>query len=90
MTDASTLAPQPAHRWITILDGCRLRHLPRERGLSQEKLADQAGISLTTIARLERQHRASCRGRTLARLAAALHAEPAALTPPPAGTATVL
>ena len=44
---------------------------PTER-LSQEKLADLAGISLTTVARLERQSPAPCRSWTLARLAIAL------------------
>ena len=33
-----------------ILDGQRLRQLRRQRGLSQEELADQAGVSLTTVA----------------------------------------
>ena len=83
MTDASTLAPRPAQRWTTTLDGRRLRQLRRQHGLTQARLAGQAGISAATVARLENQPRASCRYRTLARLAAALHAEPAALTPPP-------
>jgi DNA-binding transcriptional regulator YiaG len=46
----------PPHTFI--LDSrllCQLRH---QRGLSQSDLADQAGISLTTVARLERQSRA--------------------------------
>lgn len=63
-----------------ILDGHRLRQLRRQRGLSQEELADQAGVSLTTVARLERQLCASCRGRTLGRLARALGEQPAATT----------
>lgn len=58
--------------WITELNGHRLRHLRRQHGLSQGALADQAGISLTTVARLERQHRSLCRTWTLAALAAAL------------------
>jgi DNA-binding XRE family transcriptional regulator len=58
--------------WITDLDGQRLRDLRRQHGLSQGALADQAGISLTTVARLERQHRSPCRRWTLAALAAAL------------------
>jgi len=53
----------------------------RWHGLSQEQLADQAGISLTTVRRLERQHTAPCRCRTLARLAYALGEDPARLTP---------
>lgn len=54
------------------MDGQRLRHLRRQRGLSQGALADQAGISLTTVARLERQRRSPCRTWTLAALAVAL------------------
>lgn len=63
---------RPAGRWTTVLDGQRLRHLRRQHGLSQEELAERAGLSLTTVARLEREHRSPCRTRTLARLAAAL------------------
>ena len=66
--------------WTTTLDGSRLRQLRRQHGMSQEQLADQAGISLTTVTGLERQHRAPCRGRTLARLAAALSEDPSTLT----------
>jgi DNA-binding XRE family transcriptional regulator len=80
-SDAATPAnPQNSRtprRWITIADGQRLRRQRRQRGLSQEALADQAGISLTTVARLERQHRSPCRTWTLARIAAALDEHPA-------------
>jgi DNA-binding Xre family transcriptional regulator len=79
---ASTASVRPARPQTTILDGPRLRQLRRERGLSQEKLAHQAGISVTTVARLERQARASCRGRTLGRLAAALGEEPTTIVCP--------
>ena len=75
---ASAGSPRPAPPRTTVLDGQRLRELRRERGLSQERLADRAGMSLTTVARLEGQARASCRGRTLGRLAAA----PASSPPP--------
>jgi transcriptional regulator with XRE-family HTH domain len=71
-----------AQRWTTAVDGVRLRHLRHQQGLSQEELASQAGISLTTMRRLERQPSAPCRCRTLGRLAAALDEEPARLTPP--------
>ena len=54
-----------------------MRELRREHGLSQEALADRAGISLATVARLERQSPGSVPGRTLARLAAALDEQPA-------------
>jgi DNA-binding XRE family transcriptional regulator len=65
-----------------VIDGQRLRQLRLQHGLSQEKLADRAGISLTTMARLERQPRASCRGRTLGRLAAALGEQTATIAEP--------
>jgi transcriptional regulator with XRE-family HTH domain len=68
-------------RWTTILDGARLQELRRQRGLSQEGLATAAGISLTTIRRLEHQPAAPCRCRTLGRLAAALDEEPGRLIP---------
>jgi transcriptional regulator with XRE-family HTH domain len=77
-----TSAGRPEQRWITVLDGKRLRQLRRQRGLSQEKLADRAGISAATVARLERHPHPSCRGRTLARLAAALGEQPAAIISP--------
>ena len=66
--------------------GSRLRALREERNLSQEKLADRAGVSLTTVARLERQRSPSCRCRTLARLAAALGEHPATIACTPRAT----
>jgi DNA-binding XRE family transcriptional regulator len=78
--------PWPAHRWTTVLDGERLREMRRQRGLSQEQLADLAGISLSTMARLESQDRSPCRSWTLGRLAAALDETPASMTPGPAVT----
>ena len=63
-----------------ILDGHRLRQLRRQRGLSQAALAGQAEVSLTTVARLERQPHAPCRGWTLGRLARALGEPPATMT----------
>ena len=77
-TDSAGSA-RPAQKWTTVLDGQRLRQLRREHGLSQEKLADGAGISIATVARLERQPHPSCRTRTVARLAAALGEHPAAI-----------
>ena len=69
--------PQPQ---MFILDGRRLRQLRRQRGLSQEGLTDQAGLSVATVARLERQTSAPCRGRTLGRLARALGEHPTTST----------
>ncbi len=73
-------ARSPRLCWTTALDGPRLRQLRRAHGMSQEQLADQAGLSLTTVTRLERQPRAACRSRSLGRLAAALGEDPSALT----------
>ena len=67
-------------RWFTVVDGTRLRKLRHQRHLSAAELASQAGVGLSTVLRLERQPRPSCRTRTAARLAAALDQSPAALT----------
>jgi Helix-turn-helix domain len=56
----ATAGTRADRSWTTVLDGSRLRRLRREHGLSQEQLAARAAISLTTVARLERQSRASC------------------------------
>jgi transcriptional regulator with XRE-family HTH domain len=69
-----------AQRRTIALDGTRLRELRRQHGLSQERLADRAGLSLTTVARLESRPTSPCRGRTLGRLAAALGEEPEAIS----------
>jgi transcriptional regulator with XRE-family HTH domain len=61
-----------AQRWITVIDGQRLRQLRQQRGLGQEELARLAHVSRTTVARLERRRAANCRTWTLARIAAAL------------------
>ncbi|MDX6335818.1 MAG: Helix-turn-helix domain [Streptosporangiaceae bacterium] len=79
----TTQTNSPGRRWFTVLDGHRLRQLRHQHGLSQEQLAAAAGISLTTIRRLEHQPAAPCRSRTLGRLAAALREDPARLTPAP-------
>ena len=65
-----------ALRWLTAVDGQQIRHLRGQRGLAREELAGLAGISLDTLARLERERKARCRTRTLARLAAALGEHP--------------
>jgi hypothetical protein len=52
---------RPAQPQTVILDGPRLRQLRRQRGLSQGELAGQAGLSVVTVARLERQASAPCR-----------------------------
>ena len=74
-------------QWMTQIDGQQLRRLRRQVGLSQVELATRAGISMATVARLERKVRATCRGRTMARLAAALGESRDALTGMPTGSA---
>ncbi|MGH3070132.1 MAG: helix-turn-helix domain-containing protein [Streptosporangiaceae bacterium] len=80
MTDTSP-STMTSHRWTITVAGARLRHVRRQHGLSQDQLAAKAGISRATVARLERHPSASCRSRTLARLAAALGEDPAGLIP---------
>ncbi len=69
--------PLPPH--TAIIDGRLLRQLRRQRGLSIDDLAHQAGVGITTLGRLERQDRPRCRMTTLARLARELDADPAAI-----------
>jgi DNA-binding XRE family transcriptional regulator len=71
------------HNWTTVLDGQRLQQIRRQRELSQEQLAELAGISLSTMARLERHDRSPCRSWTLGRLAVALDQTPASITAGP-------
>ena len=68
-----------AQRWTTIANGQRIRELRCRCGLAQAELAALAGVSLDTVARLERQSRTACRTRALARIAAALGEPPAAI-----------
>jgi DNA-binding XRE family transcriptional regulator len=65
--------------WIAVVDSQRLRQVRLQRGLSQERLAWESGISLTTVGKLERQARPSCHVRTLALIAAALGAPPSVI-----------
>ena len=80
MTGTLSSPARSPDRWFTVVDGGRLRQLRKARGLSPAELAAQADIGLSTVLRLERQPRPSCRTRTLARLAAALGQPSTALT----------
>jgi transcriptional regulator with XRE-family HTH domain len=60
--------------------GENLRRLRKERGLTQEALAERAGVSVSTVARLERGRRRGERTSTLMTLANALDAELSDLT----------
>ena len=53
MAATMNIGTLPAQPWTTILDGKRLRQLRRQHGLSQEGLAERAGISVATVARLD-------------------------------------
>ncbi len=61
--------------------GERLRDLRAAKGLSQEELADLAGLHRTHVSLIERNRR-SVRLETLERLARALEVQPADLIPP--------
>jgi transcriptional regulator with XRE-family HTH domain len=62
--------------------GERIRELRRRRGLSQEALADAAGLDRTYISSCERGKR-NASLLTLYRIAAALDVEPSTLLAPP-------
>lgn len=68
----SRSSTRPNRYWIATLDGTRLREARIERGLSRDKLAAEAGVSPSTMARLEGQRIASCHRATLYRIAATL------------------
>jgi anti-sigma regulatory factor (Ser/Thr protein kinase)/DNA-binding XRE family transcriptional regulator len=76
--------------WTVPIDGERLRRARMSAGLSQEDVADVAGVSVDTVGRLERQDRLRCHFRTRARIAAAVGAHPKAITAvPDAGAARI-
>lgn len=79
-----TAHAKPLPPWTTIVDGNRLRDMRRHHGMTQEQLADQAQVSLSALARLERQDRGRCRTWTLSRLAITLGEHHTAITPAPA------
>ena len=70
--------------WTTTVDGARLRQARHDHALPRAELAGTAGISVATLARLERQSTTRCRCRPLARLALALGEDPASTTLRPA------
>lgn len=61
-----------------VLFGLRLRELRRARGISQEALADDAGLDRTYVSSVERGHR-NISLLNIYRLAAVLDVEPADL-----------
>jgi anti-sigma regulatory factor (Ser/Thr protein kinase) len=71
-----------AQRWYVTLDGQRVRELRIGRGLSQERVCQQAGISTATIRRLEAERWPTCRGRTAALIAGPLGTDLVSLLAP--------
>ncbi len=65
--------------------GARVRELRRARGVSQEALADEAGLDRTYVSSVERGHR-NISLLNIHRLAGALGVEPAELLRPPAAS----
>ncbi|RJL23203.1 helix-turn-helix domain-containing protein [Bailinhaonella thermotolerans] len=59
--------------------GQRIRRLREEQKLSQQELADRAGLDISTIVKLENGLRRNPRGTTVLQIANALDAEPATL-----------
>jgi hypothetical protein len=57
-----------AWRWIVPIDGPLVREMRVASGFSQSLLARLAGLSVSTIARLENQAVSFCHGQTLERL----------------------
>lgn len=72
----SRSSTRPDRYRMTVLDGTRLREARIERGLSRDKLASEAGVSIGTVARLESERTASCDRATLHRIAATLADDP--------------
>jgi transcriptional regulator with XRE-family HTH domain len=68
--------PRP---WFAVIEGDTLRKLRQRIGLSQQRLADRAEVSVRTVARLESQESGRCQPHTGARLARALDLDPVAL-----------
>jgi transcriptional regulator with XRE-family HTH domain len=63
---------QPAHESATRNLGARIRAECVRRGLELQELAEQAGVSRTTLYHLERGHTGRVRTRTLQKIAGAL------------------
>ena len=75
-------APRPLDRCgFQVDNGCmkELARIRRKRGLTQQQLADKAGMDQGTISKIERDPAYNYTADTIAKLAAALNVEPAEL-----------
>ena len=72
-----TMQPEPRERSSSDVDVPRLREWRDKRALSQQELADRAGLSRTTIIKLEGGRRAW--PQTVRKLARALRIDPSDL-----------
>jgi transcriptional regulator with XRE-family HTH domain len=66
-----------------------LARLRKSRDLSQEELAEAAGVGVDTIGRIERGTRRATRAETIAKIASALRVKPAALRGDPSASEAV-
>ena len=66
---------------VVKIDGNRVRAAREERFLSQRELAGKAGINHNTIWRIEGKDSVEVHPRTIRKIAGALSADPASLTP---------
>lgn len=66
---------------VVKIDGNRVRSAREERFLSQRELAGKAGINHNTIWRIEGGGSVEVHPRTIRKIAEALSADPASLTP---------
>ncbi len=82
---SAAAAQQPGQSGELPPVGKRLARLRRERGLTQEELAERAGVSADIVRKLEQGARASARLATLAALARALGARTGELFQSPPG-----
>jgi transcriptional regulator with XRE-family HTH domain len=72
----NTINGRPTRGRDSAVDGMRLAELRRERGWTQEVLADQAGISTDLVRKLEQNAKPSARISTLSALGQALDVAP--------------
>ena len=73
-----TLTPKPRYNLTVLRIGDKVRETRKRKLLTQQQLADKAGIGVNTIIRIER-NQVEPHGRTIRKLAAALGVTPSDL-----------